>query len=102
MYKDTNKVLENIKNYFGKISDESFEVYLEHRYVDFISENYQFRVYATFIQARVEADFEVPIEKRLEQALSGLELNSGVLYDFTTKFVDKPLSSEYCVELAAK
>ena len=102
MYKDTNKVLINIKDHFRKIFDENFDMNIKHRYVDFTSKSYLFRVHVNFIQARIKADFEVPIEKRIDDSLNGQKITPDKMYKFTTKFVEKPLSSEYCIELMEK
>ena len=99
MYKNTNKVLENIHAHFQSLFDEKFEEKRQFRYVDYISKSYNFRVHAAFIQARTADDFEVSIQQRIDKALKDLNIEKGSIYDFTTKFVNKPLSTEYCVEL---
>lgn len=99
MYNNTNIVLENINGHFQAVFGEQFEGIRQFRYIDYISENYNFRVHAAFIQARIADDLEVSIQQRIDDALKGLNVEKGAMYDFTTKFVDKPLSTEYCVEL---
>jgi hypothetical protein len=99
MYKDINKVLENIRAHFEMSFSEKFEVDRQFRYVDFISENYSFRVRAAFIQARIAEDFEVPIQQRIDEALKTVSIEKGAVYNFSTKFVDEPLPTKYCVEL---
>ncbi|MCU8382863.1 hypothetical protein OC514_00545 [Vibrio vulnificus] len=100
MYKNINKVLDNIHVHFESIFSEAFKVDQQFRYVDFVSENYNFRVHAAFIQARIAADFEVPIEQRIDEALEEVTIvKKGAVYDFTTKFVDELLPTKYCVEI---
>ena len=99
MYKDINNVLENIHTHFESVFGERFEVVRRLRYVDFVSENYNFRVHAAFIQARIAADFEVPIQDRIDEALKAISVEKGAVYDFLTKFVEEPLPTKYCVEL---
>lgn len=99
MYKDINKVLKNIHTHFESIFLETFKVEKQLRYVDFFSENYSFRVHAGFIQARIAADFEVSIEQRINEALKELTVDKGAVYDFTTKFVEEPIPTKYCIEL---
>ncbi|WP_133407311.1 hypothetical protein [Parashewanella tropica] len=99
MYKDINKVLENIGAHFEVSFSEKFQVDRQFRYVDFISESYSFRVRAAFIQARIAEDFEVPIQQRIEEVLKTVCIEKGAMYDFSTKFVDEPLPTKYCVEL---
>ncbi|MCR9886911.1 hypothetical protein NB554_24095 [Vibrio alginolyticus] len=99
MYKDINKVLENIRAHFEVSFSEKFGVDRQFRYVDFISENYKFRVRAAFIQARIAEDFEVPIQQRIDEVLKAVSIEKGVIYNFSTKFVDEPLPTKYCVEL---
>jgi len=99
MYKDINKVLENIHAHFEMSFSEKFEVVRQFRYVDFISENYNFRVRAAFIQARIAEDFEVPIQQRIDEVLKTVSIEKGAVYNFSTKFVDEPLPTKYCVEL---
>jgi hypothetical protein len=99
MYKDTNKVLENITGHFQAVFGEKFEVNRQFRHADYKSENYQFRVNAAFIQARIKADFEVSIQQRIDETLNDISIEKGAMYELTTRFVDKPLSTEYCIEL---
>ncbi|POB17836.1 hypothetical protein CRN36_11725 [Vibrio vulnificus] len=99
MYKDINKVLENIGAHFEVSFLEKFQVDRQFRYVDFISESYSFRVRAAFIQARIAEDFEVPIQQRIDEVLKTVCIEKGAMYDFSTKFVDEPLPTKYCVEL---
>ncbi|GHA55826.1 hypothetical protein ACFFLZ_14830 [Photobacterium aphoticum] len=99
MYNNIDKVLENIHEHFQTLFGEKFEEKRQFRYVDYISENYNFRVHAAFIQTRIADDFDVSIQQRIDHALKGLNVEKGAMYDFTTKFVDDALSTEYCVEL---
>ena len=99
MYKDVNNVLENIRAHFEMSFSEKFKVERQLRYVDFISENYNFRVRAAFIQARIAEDFEVPIQQRIDEVLKTVSIEKGLVYNFSTKFVDDPLPTKYCVEL---
>ncbi|MGI2146918.1 hypothetical protein [Shewanella frigidimarina] len=101
MYKDINKVLENIHAHFEMLFSEEFEVDRRFRYVGFISENYNFRVRASFIQARIAEDFEVPIQQRIDEVLKTISIEKGAIYNFSTEFVDEPLPTKYCVELVA-
>lgn len=99
MSKDINQVLDNIHNHFESVFSEKFEVSRRLRSVDFVSESYNFRIHAAFIQARIVADFEVPIQQRIDEALKTISIEKGAVYDFSTKFVDEPLLTKYCVEL---
>lgn len=99
MYRDINQVLENIHNHFEAVFSEKFEIEHQLRYIDFVSENYTFRVRAAFIQARIAADFEVPIQQRIDEVLKTISIENGAVYDFSTKFVHEPLPTKYCVEL---
>lgn len=101
MYQDINQVLENIHNHFEAVFSEKFKREQQLRYIDFVSENYTFRVRAAFIQARIAADFEVPIQQRIDEVLKTISIEKGVIYDFSTKFVSEPLPTKYCVELVA-
>ncbi|ELV8719458.1 hypothetical protein ACT0JW_003376 [Vibrio cholerae] len=99
MYKDFNQVLDNIRHHFELVFSEKFEVDRRFRYVDFVSESYNFRVHAAFVQARVAEDFDVPIQQRIDEALKDISIEKGAVYKFTTKFVDELLPTKYCVEL---
>lgn len=99
MYKDINQVLDNVRKHFELVFSEKFEVDRRFRYADFVSESYSFRVHAAFIQARIAEDFDVPIQKRIDEALKSISIEKGAVYKFSTKFVDEPLPTKYCVEL---
>lgn len=101
MYEDINKVLTAIKVYFEEKCGERFEMKrsLCDRYVTYQSESYFFDVMAAFIQARVQSDFSVSIEQRLEDAIADLTLEPKTHYRFTSKTVQNTVMPiEYCVD----
>ncbi len=99
MYEDINIVIENIKQHFEAKFEEKFEIDRQHRFVNYESKNYNFDVQAAFIQARVNSDFSVSIQDRIDTVLKGYSLEKGAHYQFSSKSVDQPLPIEYCIDL---
>jgi len=99
MYEDINIVIENIKQHFKAKFEEDFEIDRQHRFVNYKSKNYNFDVQAAFIQARVNTDFLVSIQDRIDDVLKGYNLEKGAHYQFSSKSVEQPLPIEYCVDL---
>ncbi|WP_318465445.1 hypothetical protein [Photobacterium leiognathi] len=99
MYKDVDTVIKNIKTYFDSRFGEKFTVRKDFRYIDFTSHNYNFCVYAAFLQARIPDDHNVPIEERISKALEIVTIEKGAKYEFTTVYVNEPLPLKYVVEL---
>ncbi|ACS87256.1 hypothetical protein [Musicola paradisiaca] len=100
MYNDINKIIKIIHTHFESIFSETFQVDRQFHYVDFTSENYNFRIHAVFIQSRSTADLDVSIEERINKALEEVTIEKGAIYDLTTKFVDESLLTKYCIMLA--
>lgn len=99
MYSNINIVIENIKQHFETKFGEKFEIDRNHRFVNFMSQNYKFEVQAAFIQARKESDFSVSIQDRIDDVLKDINIKNNAHYRLTSKSVDEPFPITYCVDI---
>nr|WP_298118382.1 hypothetical protein [uncultured Pseudomonas sp.] len=101
MYENTNEVLKKIKNHFEDKFGETFEFSRSRcdSFASYKSNSYFFDVMAAFIQARVQADFSTPIDKRIDEVLAKEKIEKGKHYKLTSKIVSAPIPIEYCIEV---
>lgn len=103
-YNDTEEVLRDLKSVLESACGEKLEeedLGPHSRSTIFRSENFQFDVYFSFLQARVPDDFEQPIENRLDEVLSGFDLGGRGRFELTSRSRDKinrtEIPIEYCI-----
>ncbi|WP_444915022.1 hypothetical protein [Microbulbifer sp. TRSA007] len=105
-YSDTNQVLSNIASYLSERYGEDFKMDRDgkhDRYATYQSKNYFFKVMTAFIQARVNEDFNQPINERLDSVLSGIKIQPREEYLLTSRLVERSspheIPVEYCISL---
>jgi hypothetical protein len=104
-YQDTNKVILDLKIALENKCGEKLDMdkfYDHSASITLRSSNFYFRVYFSFIQARIYEDFEVPIEKRLSNVLEGFNLEKGQKYELASRSRGKvpttEIPTEYYIE----
>ncbi|SFK29880.1 hypothetical protein [Azotobacter beijerinckii] len=101
MYENTDEVLNTIKHHLEEKFGEAFEFSRSRcdSFASYKSNSYFFDVMAAFIQARVQADFSTPIDKRIDEVLAKENIKKGTYYKLTSKIVSAPIPIEYCIEV---
>lgn len=100
MYENTDKVLQEIKEWFVESFKENFHCKRDSNdeFVVYQSKSYQFKVTVGFIQANIEDDLEVPIRERLETTLEDITVEKGKQYKLFSKGTSSSLLMEYSIK----
>ncbi len=104
LYDDINKVLEDIRVYFESLLGESFNLSRSYRddFATYKSESYIFDVMASFIQARVKEDFNVPITERIDRTITSHEIKKNTHYRLISRIINGEIPIEYFLEVIEK